>query len=334
MTATNGAITGKILTGAAGVQGASVCLLNGGCVTTDQEGNYRISSLDTGSYQLFCTTTDGLQGLFYADKATVGAADNVAVTNGLTTPGIDFHLADVAADPKEPDDTGTPPLLTPGVPMNRAFHDAEDVDWFRFTVVAGHTYKINITGGLFSYLHVNNHPFFDGATHVPFLFTGPTPLDSSTVGWTAPAGAPGELWLAMMVSGVGLTGAYTITLSDTPGGPTPTPTKTLTPTITPTPTRTPTITPTPTRTLTPVGPSPTPTPTPTRTKTATATATPTKTPAPIGASPQSLVIDPSAGASSNGNGVFEPGETVEARPAWKNITGASAPLTGTASSFT
>jgi CSLREA domain-containing protein len=131
--------------------------------------------------------------------------------------------------------------------------------------------------------------------------------------------------------------------------PTPTPTKTRTPTKTPTrtstPTRTPTaIPPTPTRSATPVPPTPTRTPTrtptapptapPTRTATATRTPTPTRTRTPTptvvasSVSPQSLVVDPA------GDGVFEPGQTVAVDPAWKNMTGASISLTGTASSFT
>src|SRR5438445_5434293 len=40
------------------------------------------------------------------------------------------------------------------------------------------------------------------------------------------------------------------------------------------------------------------------------------------------------GTSSNVNGVFEPGETIQIEPGWRNITGGSLVLTGTASNFT
>ena len=44
-------------------------------------------------------------------------------------------------------------------------------------------------------------------------------------------------------------------------------------------------------------------------------------------------MDPFVSATSNANGVFEPGETVVVEPAWKNLTAAPLLLTGTASSF-
>jgi hypothetical protein len=104
---------------------------------------------------------------------------------------------------------------------------------------------------------------------------------------------------------------------------TPTATRTETPTATRTPTSTPTFTPsltrTPTRTPTPGPPTP--------------THTPTRTPGPPQVSPQALVVDPSVSATSNGNGVFEPGETVAVEPAWKNITLATVALDGAASAF-
>ena len=128
--------------------------------------------------------------------------------------------------------------------------------------------------------------------------------------------------------------------------PTPTRTRTPTPTVTPTftvtPTRTATISPTPSATPTSTATS-TRTPTPSRTATATrtptlgpptATPTVTRTPGPPQAAPQAIGIDPFVTASSNANGVFEPGEVVAVQPAWKNITGAPLPLTGTATSFT
>lgn len=47
--------------------------------------------------------------------------------------------------------------------------------------------------------------------------------------------------------------------------------------------------------------------------------------------PQDTAVDPAGGPSSNGNGVLEQCETVAVRPAWRNDTGASATLTGSAS---
>ncbi|HTO75190.1 MAG TPA: hypothetical protein VMQ61_03860 [Thermoanaerobaculia bacterium] len=50
--------------------------------------------------------------------------------------------------------------------------------------------------------------------------------------------------------------------------------------------------------------------------------------------PVAIVVDPSAGASSDGNGVLEPGETVAVQPTWKNETAAAVSLSGAASAFT
>jgi hypothetical protein len=50
--------------------------------------------------------------------------------------------------------------------------------------------------------------------------------------------------------------------------------------------------------------------------------------------PRELVVDPAAGASADGNGVFEPGETVAVQPSWRNQTAAAASISGAATSFT
>ncbi|MGH9379312.1 MAG: M14 family zinc carboxypeptidase [Thermoanaerobaculia bacterium] len=50
--------------------------------------------------------------------------------------------------------------------------------------------------------------------------------------------------------------------------------------------------------------------------------------------PAALAVDPSSGAASDGNGVFEPGELVAAAPAWRNDGALSHSLTGVASDFT
>jgi S-layer family protein len=46
-------------------------------------------------------------------------------------------------------------------------------------------------------------------------------------------------------------------------------------------------------------------------------------------SPAALSVDPAAGPTSNGNGVHEPGEEVDFRPAWRNPSPVAQPLVGT-----
>ena len=50
--------------------------------------------------------------------------------------------------------------------------------------------------------------------------------------------------------------------------------------------------------------------------------------------PVSIAVDPAAGAGSDGNGLLEPGETVSARPTWKNQSAGTVSLSGAASAFT
>ena len=49
--------------------------------------------------------------------------------------------------------------------------------------------------------------------------------------------------------------------------------------------------------------------------------------------PQALVVDPAAGASSDGNGVLEPGEQAAMRPSWRNASSAPLTLTSALSTF-
>ena len=49
---------------------------------------------------------------------------------------------------------------------------------------------------------------------------------------------------------------------------------------------------------------------------------------------EAIVVDPTSGSGSNGNAVFEPGETVTIRPTWRNQTEAPIPLSASASNFT
>ncbi len=59
------------------------------------------------------------------------------------------------------------------------------------------------------------------------------------------------------------------------------------------------------------------------------------TPASAGSwTPASFVADPDASATSDGNQVFEPGETVDLAPFWKNATAFTFSQTGAATSFT
>jgi S-layer family protein len=50
--------------------------------------------------------------------------------------------------------------------------------------------------------------------------------------------------------------------------------------------------------------------------------------------PAALALDPAAGGGSNGNGVMEPGESVEMRPSWRNVNGAAQSFTGGLSGIT
>jgi hypothetical protein len=53
-----------------------------------------------------------------------------------------------------------------------------------------------------------------------------------------------------------------------------------------------------------------------------------------GLRPVAMVVDPVAGPTADGNGVFEPGESVAVEPAWRNVSGAvMLPFSGTATSF-
>ncbi|MGH9379316.1 MAG: S8 family serine peptidase [Thermoanaerobaculia bacterium] len=56
-------------------------------------------------------------------------------------------------------------------------------------------------------------------------------------------------------------------------------------------------------------------------------------PEPGAFTPMALVVDPEVNAS-DGNGVFEPGETVDAAPSWRNDGDSAQSLAGTASAFT
>jgi hypothetical protein len=225
-----GEITGHVLSEGVPVLGIQVCVLaGGGCDRTDASGFYRIQSLDTGAYQLIAYDIGGLEPKFWNDKSSKAAADAVAVTNGQTVSGRDFDLVAVAADGGEPDDVGTPgllsrpeedpgpPRLLPDAPQARSFANTEDFDWFRFTATAGQVYRVSVTGGGFTHFA----PFFgvfDGTTKL--LDSVATSQIKTASGWTAPS--TGEKWIGMTSA---FSGAYTITLTAGGTGP-PTPTVT------------------------------------------------------------------------------------------------------------
>jgi S-layer family protein len=53
-----------------------------------------------------------------------------------------------------------------------------------------------------------------------------------------------------------------------------------------------------------------------------------------GLQPAALAVDAAAGPSSNGNRVFEAGESVAVAPTWRNVNGAAQTFSGTATAFT
>ena len=53
-----------------------------------------------------------------------------------------------------------------------------------------------------------------------------------------------------------------------------------------------------------------------------------------GIQPFAMTADTAAGPGSDGNGVFEPGESVDVRPAWRNVNGATQTFNGSGLSFT
>ncbi len=226
-----GAIRGKVqATGGGPVMGASVCTVSPArCASSDQSGNYLINQLDTGTYKVVARTAALFEPRLYNNKATLATADNVSVTNGSTTSNINISLPAVAADPQEPDATGTPQVLArpelanaparllPNVPLNRAFRDIEDVDWFRITHTAGMNYRVTVTGGGFTVYGVF-FTAYDGTTKEQD--PSATLALQLAGGWTAPN--TGEKWIGISTA---LSGSYTISLTESGGGP-PTPTVT------------------------------------------------------------------------------------------------------------
>jgi Ca2+-binding RTX toxin-like protein len=83
-------------------------------VRTRTDGSYRIHAPHSGAYRLGFSG-DSLVSEFYDDSATIGAADDVEVTDGSITPGIDAVLATIE-DPEEPPEEPEEPACTIGDP--------------------------------------------------------------------------------------------------------------------------------------------------------------------------------------------------------------------------
>lgn len=98
-----GTLSGQV-TDAAGtdpIQNAEVCAYLAGevgvtdCDSSDEDGEYSISGLATGSYEVAFFGDQGHARQYYDGKATLAAADPVPVTQGATTPGIDAELLEL-----------------------------------------------------------------------------------------------------------------------------------------------------------------------------------------------------------------------------------------------
>ncbi|HTO76318.1 MAG TPA: IPT/TIG domain-containing protein [Thermoanaerobaculia bacterium] len=222
-----GGITGNVTFDGKPVQGIKVCTTVGNnCAMTDSSGAYAILGLDTGTVNLIALAKDNFDYQFFDGKATLATADAVAVTNGTITTGKDFVMAELPADPGEPDDVGTPgvlsrpesdpgpPRLLPDAPQHRSIKDGEDSDWFQFNVTSGMIYKLTITAGGVT-LSSPTVYVFDGTTKLPDAAAGAIVTAS---GWTATSS--GTRWIGLSS---GSAGSYTIALTvGAPGPPTPT----------------------------------------------------------------------------------------------------------------
>ncbi|HEY7113692.1 MAG TPA: IPT/TIG domain-containing protein [Thermoanaerobaculia bacterium] len=235
LTKLSGGVAGHVTFGGKPVQGIRVCTSAGGnCVMTDSSGSYTILGLDTGTVNLVASSRDNFDYQLYDGKTTLATADAVAVTNGTISTGKDFTMVEVPADPGEPDDVGTPgvlsrpesdegpPRLLPDAPQHRAIKDSEDSDWFQFNVTSGMIYKVTITAAGITLINPSIS-VFDGTTKLPDYVAAGAIVTAA--GWTAPAS--GTRWIGLSSS---YAGSYTIGLTvSAPGPPSPTVTS-ITPT--------------------------------------------------------------------------------------------------------
>ena len=223
-----GGVTGNVTFDGKPVQGIKVCTTVGNnCAMTDSSGTYTILGLDTGTVNLIALAKDNLDYQFFDGKATLATADAIAVTNGAISAGKDFALVELPADPGEPDDVGTPavlsrpetdegpPRLLPDAPQHRSIKDGEDSDWFQFNVTAGMIYHVTIGAGGVTF-YSPSLSVFDGTTKLPDQVASGSL--GTVAGWTAPSS--GTRWIGLSSSS---SGSYTITLTvGAPGPPTPT----------------------------------------------------------------------------------------------------------------
>ncbi len=228
LTKLTGGITGNVIFDGKPVQGVKVCTTVGNnCAVTDSSGAYAILGLDTGTVNLIALSRDNLDIQFFDGKTTLATADAIAVTNGTISTGKDFTLVELPADPGEPDDVGTPsvlsrpetdegpPRLLPDAPQHRAIKDGEDSDWFQIDVTAGMIYRVALSAGGVT-LYGPTVSVFDGTTKLPDTSASATLFTAS--GWTAPSS--GTRWIGLSSS---TAGSYTLTLTvGAPGPPTPT----------------------------------------------------------------------------------------------------------------
>jgi hypothetical protein len=113
-----GEITGTVTDAVthAGVAGINVCAETegppNGCTTTDAAGDYTLSGLATGSYSVWFSHNSPRRGgwswaEFYNGRAKRGEADEVAVTAGNVTTGIDaeMHTGEITGTVRSAADT-------------------------------------------------------------------------------------------------------------------------------------------------------------------------------------------------------------------------------------
>jgi hypothetical protein len=100
--ATGGEVSGRVTaaTGGGPLQGVEVCAGEreghfGGCAPTNANGEYLITALGTGKYEVTFFPPEGSNLLFqyYSGKVSYEEADLVSVTAGATTPGVNAALA-------------------------------------------------------------------------------------------------------------------------------------------------------------------------------------------------------------------------------------------------
>jgi hypothetical protein len=117
------------------LQGVRVCAgSERHCVETDLQGFYRLGARP-GAIDFWATGQLG-----YEPKSFPG------LQVGASPLVHDVSLEDLALDAYEADELTNPLSLTFGVRYDRSFKSAEDVDWQKFSAVAGKYYKADLGG--------------------------------------------------------------------------------------------------------------------------------------------------------------------------------------------